>query len=195
MLHLLKRHPFPVKAFFRQSLVLTYAFPRELLQSLLPPGLALDAHRGYGFLAIALVQTHRLHPSFLPAALGRDVFLSGYRIFVRLGNGAGSLRGLRILRSYSDRRWMVVTSNVFTHYKYRLCEANLSERPGEIEWTIQTPDQQADLRVIAWTMSDPSLSQRDRRSSTSRTRADLQVRCRTHSTMSQRLTRSSAFTV
>ena len=155
MLHLLKRHPFPVKAFFRQSLVLTYAFPRELLQSLLPPGLALDAHRGYGFLAIALVQTHRLHPSFLPAALGRDVFLSGYRIFVRLGNGAGSLRGLRILRSYSDRRWMVVTSNVFTHYKYRLCEANLSERPGEIEWTIQTPDQQADLRVIACTDERP----------------------------------------
>jgi hypothetical protein len=41
MLHLLKRHPFPVKAFFRQSLVLTYAFPQELLHPLLPPGLGL----------------------------------------------------------------------------------------------------------------------------------------------------------
>lgn len=72
MLHLLKRHPFSVSAFFRQSLVLTYAFPSDILQPLLPPGLALDTYGEYGFLAIALVQTERLRPSFLPAALGRN---------------------------------------------------------------------------------------------------------------------------
>jgi hypothetical protein len=32
----------PVTAFFRRSLVLTYAFPGDLLQPLLPPGLLLD---------------------------------------------------------------------------------------------------------------------------------------------------------
>ena len=62
MLHLLKRHPFSVRAFFRQSLVLTYAFPSDILQPLLPPGLALDTYGEYGFLAIAMVQTERLHP-------------------------------------------------------------------------------------------------------------------------------------
>ncbi len=156
MLHLLKRHPFPVKAFFRQSLVLTYAFPGDLLQPLLPPGLALDTYGEYGFLAIALVQTQRLRPSFLPAALGRDFFLSGYRIFARLGNRASSLRGLRILRSDTDRRWMVSAGNILTHYKYRLCQAEVSERPGEIEWDIRTPGQEADLRVIARTDDGPA---------------------------------------
>ncbi len=63
MLHLLKRHPFSVRAFFRQSLVLTYAFPSDILQPLLPPGLALDTYGEYGFLAIAMVQTERLHPT------------------------------------------------------------------------------------------------------------------------------------
>ena len=149
MLHFLKRHPFPVKAFFRQSLVLTYAFPSDLLQPLLPPGLALDTYGEYGFLAIALVQTERLRPSFLPAALGCDFFLSGYRIFARLGDRASSLRGLRILRSDTNRRWMVRAGNVLTHYQYSLCQANLSERPGEIEWNVRTPSQEADLRVIA----------------------------------------------
>jgi len=156
MLYLLKRHPFPVKAFFRHSLVLTYAFPREFLQPLLPPGLALDSYGGYGFLAIALVQTQRLHPSFVPAALGRDFFLSGYRIFVRLGSSTSSLRGLQILRSDTNSLWMVSAGNILTHYKYRLCQAKLSERPGEIEWNIRTPAQEADLRVIAWTDDGPA---------------------------------------
>lgn len=138
MLHFLKRHPFPVKAFFRQSLVLTYAFPSELLQPLLPPGLALDTYDRYGFLAIALVQSQRLRPSFLPAVLGADFFLSGYRIFVRLGNSASCLRGLLILRSDTNRRWMVHAGNLLTHYKYSLCQAEVSERPAEVEWNIRT---------------------------------------------------------
>jgi hypothetical protein len=64
MLHLLKRHPFSVEAFFSQSLVLTYAFPSGVLRPLLPPGLVLDTYGEYGFLAIAMVQTERLRPSF-----------------------------------------------------------------------------------------------------------------------------------
>jgi hypothetical protein len=150
MLHLLKRHPFSVRAFFRQSLVLTYAFPTGILRPLLPPGLALDTYGEYGFLAIALVQTEKLRPSFLPAALGRDFFLSGYRIFTRLRSTAGSLRGLRILRSDTDHRWMVSAGNLLTHYHYRLCQTELSERPGEIEWNIRTPGQEADLHLIAY---------------------------------------------
>lgn len=149
MLHLLKRHPIPVSAFFRHTLVLTYAFPREVLEPLLPPGLFVDAYGEYGFLAIALVQAERLRPSFLPAVLGRDFFLSGYRIFARLGREASSLRGLRILRSDTDHLLMARAGNLFTHYRYRLCRANLLERPGEIEWVIETPNSEADLDVIA----------------------------------------------
>jgi hypothetical protein len=156
MLHLLKRHPFPVEAFFRQSLVLTYAFPSGILRPLLPPGLALDTYGEYGFLAIALVETEKLRPSFLPEALGRDFFLSGYRIFTRLASPGGSLRGLRILRSDTNHRWMVSAGNLLTHYHYRLCQAELSERPGEIEWNIRTPGQEADLQVVAHIDDQPA---------------------------------------
>jgi hypothetical protein len=55
-------------------LVLTYAFPSGVLRPLLPPGLVLDTYGEYGFLAIAMVQTERLRPSFLPAAVGRKCF-------------------------------------------------------------------------------------------------------------------------
>src|SRR5260370_1603683 len=128
MLHLLKRHPVPISAYFRHSLVLTYAFPREVLQPLLPPGLILDTYGEYGFLAIPLVQTARLRPSFLPAVFGRDLLLSGYRVFTRLQSAANSQRGLRALRSDTDKPWMVRMGNLLTHYPDGLCQVARTEQ-------------------------------------------------------------------
>lgn len=156
MFHRLQRHPIPVSAFFSHSLVLTYALEPKVLEPLLPPGLMLDTYRGYGFLAIALVQTKRLRPSFLPAAMGRDFFLSGYRVFTRLNGGKQSIRGLRILRSDTDHRWMVRAGNLLTHYNYRLCRATVEELGQEIHWTIETPGAEADLAVTAHFEGDPA---------------------------------------
>lgn len=148
MLHLLKRHPIPISAFFRHSLVLTYAFPPETLQPLLPQGLVLDTFRGHAFLAVALVQTEHLRPSFLPAAMGRDFFLSGYRIFTRLAKGAQSNRGLRILRSDTNHPWMVCAGNFLTHYNYHLCQTTFAEHSDGIHWIIRTQRSEADLEVF-----------------------------------------------
>jgi hypothetical protein len=149
MLHVLKRHPIAISAYFRHSLVLTYALPGEVLQPLLPPGLVLDTYHEFGFLAIALVQTARLRPSFLPSVFGRDFFLSGYRVFTRFQNAANSQRGLRILRSDTDKPWMAGMGNLLTHYQYHLCQVELTEQPGEIGWHIRTPQEKADLEVLA----------------------------------------------
>jgi uncharacterized protein YqjF (DUF2071 family) len=164
MIYWLRRHPIPISAFFRHSLVLTYALKPEVLTPLLPEGLVLDTFRGFGFLAVALVQTERLRPSFLPAAVGGDFFLSGYRVFTRLAqngqgkngqgeggqNGVGqSKRGLRILRSDTDHPWMVRAGNLLTHYNYRLCRAKVKEDGQQLHWTVRTPDAEADLDVTA----------------------------------------------
>lgn len=166
MLHLLKRHPVAITAFFRHALVLAYAFPPEILEPLLPEGLTLDAWNGLGFLAVALVQTEDLRPSFLPAAMGRVFFLSGYRIFARL-TGAQSLRGLRILRSDTDRPLMARAGNVLTHYNYHLCEAEIEESNAEIDggaergiemrWSVTTPRGEADLDVTARIGREPAV--------------------------------------
>jgi hypothetical protein len=150
MLSTLRRHPFPVRAFFRYSLVLTFAYPEEILRPLLPPGLTLDSYEGCGFLAIALVQTENLRPAGLPAALGRDFFLSGYRIFSRFREPGGrKLRGLRILRSDADSRWMVWSGNLLTHYHYRKCRVESARTPEELAIHIVTPKAEADLSVRA----------------------------------------------
>jgi hypothetical protein len=155
MLDRLKRHPFAVEAHFRHSLVLTYAWPRELLEPLLPRRLALDTHGQLGFTAIALVQTDHLRPAFLPRSLGLDFFLTGYRIFVRLAD-APSLRGLYILRSDTDRRTMVVLGNLLTHYRYRLAAVSTVERDGRLAIQIRTNTREADLDLVADLTSRPA---------------------------------------
>jgi uncharacterized protein YqjF (DUF2071 family) len=149
MVYWLRRHPIPISAYFRQSLVLTYAFSPEVLAPLLPEGLALDTWHGHAFLAVALVKTEQLRPSFLPAALGGRFFLSGYRVFTRLARGGQSRRGLRILRSDTDRRWMVCGGNLLTHYNYRLCHADVREDGRQIHWSVRTAHAEADLDVTA----------------------------------------------
>ncbi len=149
MLHWLRRHPLAMSACLRECLAVTYAFPEETLRPLVPPGLALDTLRGYGFVAIALVQAEAMRPAFLPARWGGEFFLSGYRLFTRLGGPGGSRRGLRILRSDTDRRWMVQAGNLLTHYRYQLCQVERSQRPGGVGWSIRTPRGEADLEVYA----------------------------------------------
>jgi hypothetical protein len=155
VLYRLRRHPLPIAAHFRHSLVLAYACPAELLEALLPPGLALDAYGQHGFVAVATVQTERLRPSFLPRAVGLDFFLTGYRIFVRVARKP-SLRGLYILRSDADRRAMVVLGNLLTHYRYRLAEISCAEGDAMLEIRVRTPGHEADLDVVADLDSRPA---------------------------------------
>ena len=126
MLPFLKNHPFAVEAFFKSSLVLTFAVPKEQIEHLLPGCLRLDTFKDkWAFIAVAMVQTKDLRPKGFPPFLGNDFFLIGYRVFVRFTNKAGkNLRGLYILKSETDRRKMTFFGNIFTHYNYTTTDIN-----------------------------------------------------------------------
>lgn len=150
MIHLLQRHAFAIKAQLRASLVLAYALPSKVLEPLLPPGLKLDTYGDFGFLAIALVETRALRPAFLPESFGMNFLLAGYRIFTRYQTSSGrTLRGLRILRSDTDRRSMEVFGNLLTHYGYERsrCEVARSETTYAVK--VSSPAGTADLNVEA----------------------------------------------
>ncbi len=99
---------------------MSFAFPTALLQPLLPAPLEVDTFEGLGFVTVALVWTRRLRPAGFPALFGQDFFLAGYRVFAQLRDESGRrLRGLRILRSETDRRRMVWMGNLLTRYRYR----------------------------------------------------------------------------
>ena len=155
MLYRLRRHPLRISAFFTHSLVLTYAYPAKMLQGLLPPGLTVDTYGDYGFIAIAMVQTKRLHPAFLPAALGVDFFLTGYRLFTRFATKP-SLRGLRILRSDTDRLMMALGGNLLTHYRYVHSRASMTAADGRLHVTVSSLGAAADLDVVADLASRPA---------------------------------------
>ena len=119
-MNLLKRHPFPVLARFDRVVAVSFAFPESTLAPLVPAGLEIDAHEGFGFVTAALVWTRDLRPAGFPEFVGQDFFLAGYRIFTRLCDESGRrLRGLKILRSETEKRRMVGLGNLMTGYNYR----------------------------------------------------------------------------
>lgn len=120
MFSFLKKHPFAVEAFFESSLVLTFAVPKEQLQSLIPECLELDTFKDkWAFIAVAMVQTNELRPKGFPKFMGNNFFLIGYRVFVRYTNNAKkNLRGLYILKSETDKKKMEFLGNIFTQYNY-----------------------------------------------------------------------------
>jgi len=149
-MYLLQRHALPINAHFQTSLVLAYAVPAAVLRPLLPPGLILDTHGEFGFLAVALVETRDLRPAFLPAGFGMNFFLSGYRIFARYQTTAGrTLRGLRILRSDTNRLPMQLFGNLLTHYRYEHSRFKVQRTEQKYEVKVTTPDGRADLYVEA----------------------------------------------
>ncbi len=135
MLSFLKNHPFAVEAFFENSLVLTFAVPKEQLQHMIPECLQLDTFNdNWAFIAVAMVQTKDLRPKGFPRFMGNDFFLIGYRIFVRYTNLAGKrLRGLYILKSETDKGKMAFMGNIFTHYNYTKTDIIQTEGIGTKE--------------------------------------------------------------
>ncbi len=130
-----QNHPFAVEAFFRRSLVLTFAAEKEELASMIPECLSLDVYRDrWAFVAVAMVDTSGLRPKGFPKLFGKEFFLIGYRIFVRYTNHAGRrMRGLYILKSETNSRWMEFFGNLFTHYRYTTTDIRQIERGDELE--------------------------------------------------------------
>jgi hypothetical protein len=168
--HLLQRHPIPMTCHFEHALAITWAVPARQLEPLVPPGLTLDTYLAHGtrpaygtrderwgFVVVALVQTRRLRPAFLPAWAGGDFALTGYRIFVRHRDPAGrTRRGLFILRSDTDRRIMRAGGNLLTHYRYQRSAIGITASDGRLEARIASPGGVADLHVVARLADEPA---------------------------------------
>lgn len=153
-MYVLKRHPFKIRAHFDFSLAISFAYPAEVLKPLLVKGLELDTYDNnsqvYGFMTIAMVKVKQLRPNIVPAFLGQDFFLTGYRLFVKYKDLSGrTLRGLYILRSDSNKPLMTLMGSLLTHYKYSQADVQLVETDKLIDVHVQTPKGIADLEVSA----------------------------------------------
>lgn len=125
----LQNHPFSVKAYFKSSIVLTFAVPKQEIQHLIPECLELDTFNDHwAFIAVALVDTTQLRPKGFPSFLGNNFKLIGYRILVRYINNKGKrLRGLYILKSETDKKKMEYLGSIFTKYNYATTDILISD--------------------------------------------------------------------
>ncbi len=147
----LQAHPFAVDAWFDQSAVLTYAVSAKQLEPLLPAPLQLDTWDKapeLGYVAVAMVQTRRLRPRGLPAFLGRDMTLIGYRIFVRYVDARGKrLRDLYVLGSDTDSPLLTLLGGLMTHYKYRTVDIRQERWPRHYQINSAAAGLHVDLEL------------------------------------------------
>lgn len=155
-LKFLKNHPFAVEAFFESSVVLSFAIPKQELESYIPECLELDTFDDqWGFVAAAMVQTKGLRPKGFPKFLGNDFFLIGFRIFVKYKSKSGKIyRGLYIIKSETDKKKMEFFGNMFTHYNYSTTDINIfsneeirtfSSEKSKLNIVIEQTDEEIDL--------------------------------------------------
>ena len=134
LMKFLKRHPFPVLAYFERVVAVSFAFPEAILRPLVPDALEIDTFEGLGFVTVAMVWTRDLRPACFPAFMGQDFFLSGYRVFTRFTDDTGRrLRGLKIICSETDKRRMAWMGNQLTRYNYRHVKVQIDESGGEMK--------------------------------------------------------------
>ena len=151
----LRRHPFPVIAHFERVVAVSFAFPENILRSLVPDALEIDTYEGLGFLTVAMVWTNKLRPAGFPVFLGQDFFLAGYRVFTRLREESGRrLRGLKIVRSETDKRRMVWLGNLMTGYRYRHVNLRVKEAGSETRVETSLAD---GSRTLALTFESPDV--------------------------------------
>jgi len=137
----LRCHPFAVVAHFERVVVASFAFPEAVLRPFVPTGLEIDTHEGLGFLTVAMVWTKKLRPAGFPAFLGQDFMLAGYRVFTRLREESGRrLRGLKIIRSETDKKRMVWAGNMLTAYNYRHVNVRVTNSGSEMSVNTSLPD-------------------------------------------------------
>ncbi|HWD90846.1 MAG TPA: DUF2071 domain-containing protein [Verrucomicrobiae bacterium] len=149
----LRCHPFPVVARFERVVAVSFAFPETTLRCFVPEGLEIDTYEGLGFLTVAMVWTKKLRPAGFPEFLGQDFLLAGYRVFTRLREESGRrLRGLKIIRSETDKKRMVWAGNLLTAYNYRHVNVRLTESGSETTLETSLPD---GTRTAAFTFGRP----------------------------------------
>ncbi|MBA2611058.1 MAG: DUF2071 domain-containing protein [Bacteroidetes bacterium] len=145
----LKDHPFAVETFFKSSLVLTYAIPKDELKGFIPECLELDTlNDTWAFIAVAMVQTKDLRPKGFPKFMGNDFFLTGYRVFVKYIDKRGKrLRGLYILKSETNKNKMSFFGNIFTHYNYTTTDITIHKNGDNTLITSKKSDLSIEVNV------------------------------------------------
>jgi hypothetical protein len=151
------RPAIPFAVHIRHRLVLAYAWPRELLEPMVPPGLEPDTYGAVGFVAVSLVSAEDVRPRPLPARVGGRADLIGYRVLVRRRDARGrTLHGFSSLRGDADGGPMVRLGCLLTGGRYRRADIRFEERPGILEIVGRTAGGLADVHVAADLTSRPA---------------------------------------
>jgi hypothetical protein len=125
--------PFAIKTWFDCFIVLIYSVDKEKAGALLPYPLIHEEHGGKALMAAAFVKSKKFRPAFLPAFMGTSFNLVGYRHMASYQRSDGKkIRGLKIIQSGTNRKFMQLGGNELTQYKFNYNPIVIENNNGNI---------------------------------------------------------------
>lgn len=125
--------PFGIKTWFEYFIVLIYSVDKEKAEAMLPYPLVHEEHNGKALMAAAFVKSKNFRPFFLPAFAGTSFNLVGYRHMAAYTKADGkTIRGLKIIQSGTNKKWMQRGGNELTQYKFRYNPIVIENTNGDI---------------------------------------------------------------
>ena len=131
------KHPFPMKAIFRNCFLVNYSMEPQTLQNVLPPGLTPDLYKGKAFVSIVIADLEDMRIGFLPKCFGMNYKQIVYRAHVLAPNGE---RGVTFLKSYANSVPMSFTGSLFSIFHFNMCDVlwqGLSHLPPRSVQSVQ----------------------------------------------------------
>jgi uncharacterized protein YqjF (DUF2071 family) len=108
------KHPVAMRTMFRTCVLVNFAFPPDVLRTLVPAALELDLYQGEGYVSVVIADMEKMRPSCLPKLFGVSYTQVVYRVVVRCGRE----RGVYFLRSDANNRLMCVLGDWFTSFRF-----------------------------------------------------------------------------
>jgi uncharacterized protein YqjF (DUF2071 family) len=113
-------------------ILLSYRTPAERVRHLVPRGLELMTHGGFGFWNVVACRVVAMRPRGLPTIAGMTFHQVAYRLYVR----AGDESGLYFVRSDVDSRLVSTTGNWMTDFRFHPATIRLRHEPGAIRYDV-----------------------------------------------------------
>ena len=125
--------PFNIRVHFDFFLVLIYAVDKEKAEALLPKPFIHETYGDKAIMAVAFAKANRFRPSFFPKFLGLAFNFAGFRHMAKYQQKSGkTIRGLKIIRSVSNKKMMVRGGDELTQYKFQYDPFTIKEKDNII---------------------------------------------------------------
>ncbi len=127
-----------------RRMLVNFRVDPEIASALLPKGVQLKLHKGYGIAGICLIRLERMHPASIPLAIGLSSENAAHRIAVTFDGQDG----VYIPRRDTNSRLSSLLGSRLVPGVHHLASFHIEDRDGRINYSMDSADGVASVKLV-----------------------------------------------